>query len=332
MMKNKKTAKKAARKAAARKAAQRVSKMNNSKRTVKKTASVGYTANSREELEKRTRRNLLIRILKLYDGQPRSKEELHRTVEQIVKHLKRGKPLTIYMVSQTIKVSSELKDADPLFAVLYHFKYPEELNKHPLELPEMFVHWAVEEGLAPAEEESQLATEYIDLAIYNALVSRCCDYCRILIPLDVINFLGRDYYLFDEYQSDKDNPTAIPADDLTAEQKTALQPDANGEVPVCVAVTNGKNIQELIISDMKVTSQVLPPSDIELAITAEPGNECWTVYSHETGDFYDFHAKTHQQAAQVRRARSGDTTFTAHGFAYNPNTGYYEADYLDGID
>ena len=275
----------------------------------------------------------IISTMTLYFGQPRSKEELYRQAGEIIERVLQGQPLTD-MASEILNLTSELKDVDPMFNKLFQFEYPVELNKLPdEEYVQGFVKWAVEEGLAPAEEEEQLTTQFKELAIINGLATIVCNDYHLLIPKKIANISGEVYYLFDDSDSANGAHPAVKIDQFQNETLQAIQPDTYGEVPMCMAlIDDNNNIQNLIISNTKtiLPKQIpTPPADIELAITEEPGNDCWTVYSDETGEFYSFHAKTQTQAAQVRQARSGDITFTAHGFAYNPNTGYYEADYLE---
>lgn len=277
----------------------------------------------------------IISSTSLYDGQPRSKEELHKQAGEIIQRLLQDQPV-IEMAAEIMNLTSELKDVDPMFNKLFLFKYPVELNDidDGVEFVRGFVKWAVEEGLAPAEEEDQLITLFFKLAIINGIVTQLCYDYHLLIPKKIANISGEVYYLFDDTDSDDGTHPAVKVNQFKNESLQTLQPNTYGEVPMCMALIDDNNImQDLIITNQNtLLPRTLPPLDIELAITAEPGNNCWTVYSDDTKDFYDFHAKTQAQAAQVRQARSGDTTFRAHGFAYNPNTGYYEADYLDGID
>lgn len=275
----------------------------------------------------------LISSLALYDGQPRSKEELYKQAGELVQRFVQGQPQTD-MAIEILNLSSELKDVDPIFNKLFLFKYPVELNDLPREeFVRNFINWAVEEGLAPAEEEEQLATEFEDLVILNGLLTKLCADYHLIIPTMTINVSGEVYYLFDDTDAaGGESHLVVKIDFFKNETLQAIQPDTQGWVPMCMALIDSNEILDFVITTKMVIPKDPPPSDIELAITEEPGNDCWTVYSDETQDFYDFHAKSQIQAAQVRRARSGDTTFTAHGFAYNPYTGYYEADYLDGID
>lgn len=287
----------------------------------------------RRSKEKVILKRKLISSLALYDGQPRSKEELYRQAGEIIQRFVQGQPQTDLAV-EIMNLTSELKDVDPIFNKLFSLQYPEELNDLPREeFVRNFVNWAVEEGLAPAEEEEQLATEFEDLVIINGLLTKVCADYHLIIPTMIINVSGELYYLFDDTDSaDDESRLVVKIDLFKNETLQAIQPNTQGWVPMCMALIDANDILDFVITKKMVIPQAPPPSDIELAITEEPGNDCWTVYSHETQDFYDFHAKNQTQAGQVRLARSGDTTFTAHGFAYNPNTGYYEADYLDGID
>lgn len=283
--------------------------------------------------EKMILKRKCVSSMALYDGQPRGKEELYKQAGEIIRRLLQHQPV-IEMAAEILKLTSELKDVDPIFNKLFLFKYPVELNDlSGKEFAPGFVKWAVEEGLAPAEEEEQLATQFDDLAIINGIVTQLCYDYHLLVPKKIANLSGTVCYLFKDTDSDDGMHPAVKIDQFKNEALEALYPNTHGEVPMCMALfDDDKNFLDFIVTTTKtlVPKQLTtPPSDIELAITAEPGNDCWTVYSHETGDFYDFHAKSQVQAAKVREARSGDITFTAHGFAYNPNTGYYEADYLE---
>ena len=285
------------------------------------------------KIEKICLKRQILSNMALYDGQPRSKEELYKQAGEIVKRFVQGQSQA-GMAIEILRLTSELKDVDPMFDKLFLFKYPVELNELPEEeFVRGFVKWAVEEGLAPAEEEEQLATEFENLVIINGLVNVVCEMYHLLIPQKIVNESGEVYYLFNDTDSADDSRRllAFKTDFFKNEELQAIQPNSYGEVSMCMAsIDDDNHLQGFIITTQKtILPRTLPPLDIELAITAEPGNDCWTVYSHETGDFYDFHAKTHQQAAQVRWARSGDLPFTAHGFAYNPNTGFFEADSLE---
>lgn len=240
-----------------------------------------------------------ISTMTLYDGHPRSKEELHRQAGEIVKRFIQDQPLTD-MAIEILNLTSELKDVDPMFNKLFQFKYPLELNEYEgEEFLKNFLKWAVEEGLAPAGvEEEQLETEFMPLAIINGLATEVCNDYHLLTPAKIIKDSGVVYYLFVGTDSRR---LVMKIDYFEDYELEALHPNAYGEVPLCMALLDDdKNLLDFIITTTKtlVPKQLpTPPSVIELAITEEPGNNCWTVHSDATGDFYRFHAKTLIQAA-----------------------------------
>ena len=279
-----------------------------------------------ETLKKEVEKLQTLRNLKLYEKKsPRSKKKLHQEAEKILvlhyQNLLGPQP----EMAEIMKLASELRDADPLFRALNQQTYPVDFKGHA-DPARDFIQWAVGEGLARATEVPKLEQLYRDVLMpIDDVAASAYDGCLLLVPRWEEKILGEEYFLFDDYASAYPKYYPIPSRLLTDDQIDRLYGD-EGMKPLCVCPMNAASINELIITD-----ELVIPKTMELVISQSIGGNVWEVGDSEL-TLYDFHATNQDQMDVLSRARIDGGHFTAYGFDYNPQSDYWEAQYLEAGD
>lgn len=277
-----------------------------------------------KNLEKKIEKLQTLRNLKLYEKKsPRSKKKLHQEAAKLLalhyQNLLGKQP----EMAEIMKLASELRDADPLFRALNQQTFPVDIKGHA-DPARDFIQWAVGEGLARATEVPKLEKLYRDILMpIDDVAASAYDGCLLLVPRWEKEIFGEEYLLFDDYASAYPKYYPIPTRLFTEDQIPWLYNGGVDMKPLCVCPMNAASISEFIITD-----ELVVPKTMELVISHSIGDNVWEVGDSEF-TFYDFHATDQDQIAELSRARIDGGHFTAYGFGYNPQSDYWEAQYLE---
>lgn len=275
-------------------------------------------------LDKKLEKLQILRNLKLYETEtPRSEEELHQEAAKILAlHYQNLLEPDWTEMAEIMKLASELRDADPLFRALNQQTYPVDIQGHA-DPARDFIQWAVGEGLARAAEAPQLEKLYRDtLMPIDRVAASAYDGCLLLVPRWKEKIFGEEYFLFDDYASAYPKYYPIPTRLLTEDHLYSFD-GYEGMKPLCVWPWDAASISEFII-----TKKLVKPKTMELTIYNSIGGNVWRVADPEL-IFYEFHATNQDQMDELSRACTDDDCFTAYGFGFNPQSGYWEAQYLE---
>lgn len=276
-----------------------------------------------EKLKKQVEKLQTLSNLKLYEKKsPRSKKKLHQEAAKLLalhyQNLLGPQP----EMAEIMKLASELRDADPLFRALNQQTYPVDIQGHAGSAWD-FIQWAVGEGLARAAEAPKLEKLYRDtLMPIDRVAASAYDGCLLLVPRWEEKIFGEEYFLFDDYASAYVKYYPIPTRLFTEDQISWLY-GYEGMKPLCVCPMNAASISEFIFTDKLVT-----PKTMQLTICESIGGNVWHVADSELL-FYEFHATDQDQINELSRASIDGGHFTAYGFGSNPQSDYWEAQYLE---
>lgn len=276
-----------------------------------------------KNLEKKIEKLQILRNLKLYEKKsPRSKKKLHQEAAKLLalhyQNLLGPQP----EMAEIMKLASELRDADPLFRALNQQTYPVDFKGHA-DPARDFIQWAVGEGLARATQVPKLEKLYRDVLMpIDDVSASAYSGCLLLVPRWEKKILGEEYFLFDDYASAYVKYYPIPSRLFTEDQISWLYGDY-AQKPLCVCPMNAASISEFIITD-----ELVIPKTMELTICESIGGNVWHVADSELL-FYEFHATDQDQMDELSQARTDGGHFTAYGFGYNPQSDYWEAQYLE---